>query len=130
MGSASQEPRFGSRLLPRVVDELASSSPDRVYASVPISSDLAQGFQDVTMRHMSQAVDYFAWWLDQTIGRSTDFETLSYMGLPDLRYAVVFLAAVKCGYKVSAGMVGMPEGLYELTAVKSFFYRRYATQRG
>ena len=95
------EPLYGSRLLPQVVDELARSDPDRVYATLPLSSDLTQGFRDVTMLQVSQAVNKCAFWLEETIGRSTEFETLSFMGLPDLRYAIIFLAAVKCGYKVS-----------------------------
>ena len=70
---------------------------------MPLSSDLTQGFRDITMRQVSQAVNKCAYWLEHTVGRSTVFETLSYMGLPDLRYAIVFLAAVKCGYKVSGG---------------------------
>ena len=110
MGSASDapapidshmEPRYGSRLLPQVVDELARSKSKRIYATLPLTSDLTQGFRDVTMLQVSQAVNRVAYWLEQIIGRSTVFETLSYMGLPDLRYAIVFLAAVKCGYKVS-----------------------------
>ena len=96
------EPPYGSRLLPQVVDELALSDPQRIYATLPLSSDLSRGFQDVTMRQVSQAVNKCAYWLENTIGRSTVFETLSYMGLPDLRYAIIFLAAVKCGYKVSS----------------------------
>ena len=95
------KPRYGSRLLPQVVDELARSDPNRIYATLPLSSDLARGFLDVTMLQVSQAVSECAYWLEHTIGRSSDFETLSYMGLPDLRYAIIFLAAVKCGYKVS-----------------------------
>lgn len=93
--------RYGSRLLPQVVDELARSSPNRIYATIPLSSHLAKGFRDVTMHQVSQAVNKCAYWLEHTIGRSTVFETLCYMGLSDLRYAIVFLAAVKCGYKVS-----------------------------
>ena len=93
-------PLFGSRLLPQVVDELAQSNPNRIYASIPLSSDLTHGFRDVTMLQMSQAVSKCAYWLEHTIGRSTTFETLAYIGLSDLRYAIVFLAAVKCGYKV------------------------------
>ena len=52
------------------------------------------------MRQVLNAVNRCAHWLEHIIGRSTVFETLSYMGLPDLRYAIFFLAAVKCGYKV------------------------------
>lgn len=95
------EPQFGSRLLPQVVDELARSNPERIYASISLSSDPLQGLRDVTIVELAQAVNHFAWWLDEHLGKSTTFETLAYVGLFDLRYAVVFLAAVKCGYKVS-----------------------------
>ena len=101
------DPPYGSRLLPQVVDELARSDPQRIYATIPLSSDSSKGFQDVTMRQVSQAVNRIAYWLENTIGRSTVFETLSYMGIPDLRYAIVFLAAVKCGYKVSSPETGL-----------------------
>lgn len=95
-------PRYGARLLPQVVDQLAASDPTRVYASIPVSSDLSAGFRDVTILNMAAAVDSFAWWLESHIGRSSQFETLSYMGVSDIRYAIVFLAAVKCGYKVNS----------------------------
>lgn len=95
------EPRFGSRLLPQVVDELARSCPERIYASISLSSDPLQ-FQHVTVLELAQAVSQFAWRLDENLGRSTTFETLAYVGPSDLRYVVVFLAAVKCGYKVSS----------------------------
>lgn len=98
---AHVEPQFGSRLLPQVVDELARSSPERIYASIPLDSDPLQGFRDVTMLEISRAASHFAWWLHENLGKSTTFETLAYIGLPDLRYVVVFLASVKCGYKVN-----------------------------
>ena len=95
------EPRYGARLLPQVLDELAASDPARIYASFPPSSDLTQDFRHVTVLEMAQAANAFAWWLEERIGRSSSFETLAYMGIPDLRYVAVFLGAVKCGYKVS-----------------------------
>ena len=104
------DPPYGSRLLPQVVDELAQSNPERIYATIPLSSNLTQGFRDVTMLQISQAVNKCAQWIESTtIGRSTVFETLSYMGLPDLRYAIVFLAAVKCGYKVRRSGFGISQ---------------------
>lgn len=103
------EPRYGSRLLPQVVDEFAQSNPERIYATIPLSSNLTQGFRDVTMLQISQAVNKCAHWIESTIGRSAVFETLSYVGLPDLRYAIVFLAAVKCGYKVRRSGLGISQ---------------------
>lgn len=96
----SIEPSYGSRLLPQVLDELSERQPERIYASFPKSSNLEDGFRNVTMLQMARAVNHIAWWLQGKIGTSSTFETLSYLGLPDIRYAVVFLAAVKCGYKV------------------------------
>lgn len=96
-----KEPPYGSRLILQVVDALVKSDPDRIYATIPLSSDLSQGFRDVTMLQVSQAVNKCAYWLENTIARTTVFETLSYTGPSDLRYAIIFLAAVKCGYKVS-----------------------------
>lgn len=97
------ESSYGSRLLPRVVDALARSNPKRIYASFPLSTDFSNGFRDVTMFELANAVNKFAYWLEQNIGASTVFETLAYMGPSDLRYAIVFLATVKCGYKVGDG---------------------------
>lgn len=88
------------RLLPQVLDEHASASPTRLYASIPRSSDLSQGFQDVTCQDMARCVNFMAHWITERYGTSSSFETIAYIGIPDLRSVVVFLGAVKAGYKV------------------------------
>ena len=41
---------YGERLLPRVLNELAESEPERLYASVPrLSVNLSQGFRDIRL---------------------------------------------------------------------------------
>ncbi|KAL8711957.1 MAG: hypothetical protein Q9220_003653 [cf. Caloplaca sp. 1 TL-2023] len=97
---APEEPKYGSRLLPQVLDALAISDPERIYAVVPKTTDLRDGFRDINMLQMSTAVNHLAWWLDSDFGKSSVFETIAYLGPPDIRYAIVFLAAVKCGFKV------------------------------
>lgn len=92
---------YGSRLLPTVVDETAKSHPDLPYAHVPISSNVGDGFKSVSFSDLATATNHLAAWISETLGRSTSFETIAYMGPGDLRYVVVFLAAVKCGYKVN-----------------------------
>ena len=99
--SANKRPLYGQRLLPRLLDELSETTPYRLYASYPYSVDISQGFRDVTFQDMARATDSFAWWIHNRYGRSNDFESLAYMGVPDLRTPIIFLAAVKCGYKVS-----------------------------
>lgn len=90
----------GKRLLPQVVDGVAVSNPKRVWASSPRSLDLIDGFRDITFAELANAVNYVAWWIERRMGCGEDFETLSYMGATDVRYIVIFLAAIKRGYKL------------------------------
>lgn len=78
----------------------AQNEPERIYASYALSPDLSEGFRDVTVGELLRAVDAFAWWLHNGWGRGEDFGTVAYIGPSDLRYAIFFFAAIKCGYKV------------------------------
>lgn len=95
-------PQYGRKLLPCVLDDEAALNPQRVFAIVPRSDDLSQGFIDVTFAQMANAVNYLADRLQALFGPNPryHFETLTYIGISDLRYNVVFYAAVKAGYKV------------------------------
>ena len=93
-------PLYGSRLLPTVVDETAREQPDHPYAHVPLTAKVRDGFKLVTFAEIANATNALASWIETTIGRSSTFETIAYLGLGDLRYVTTFLAAVKCGYKV------------------------------
>ena len=98
---SSQERSYGRRLLPQVLDDLSISNPERLYATIPrLAKDLSQGFHDLTVKEVARCVNALAWWLQDKIGRSDSFETLCYIGIPDIRSAMIFLAAIKCGYKV------------------------------
>ena len=99
---SKHRPLYGRRLLPCVLDDEAQANPQRVFAALARSNDLSQGFQDVNFQQVANAVNHIAFWLRDVFGPVPDreFETLTYFGLPDLRYSIVFYAAVKCGYKV------------------------------
>ncbi|KAI0435840.1 hypothetical protein F4803DRAFT_573631 [Xylaria telfairii] len=98
--TTAQRPNYGRRLMPVVLDESAKSDPGRLYAAIPKSRDVADGFRDVTTAEMSRCVNFMAHWIEQRFPLRSGFETISFIGIPDLRGAVVFLAAVKCGYKL------------------------------
>jgi acyl-coenzyme A synthetase/AMP-(fatty) acid ligase len=92
---------YGKRLLPQVVDHHARLEPDRVYASITRSStDLSRGFQDITMLKLAAIVNSLSWWLENKFGISSKLDTIACLGPADIRYAAIFLAAVKCRYKV------------------------------
>ena len=92
---------FGSRLLPSVLDEWARREPARLYAVIPCSEDSNEGFEEVTMFQMSQAIDSTAWWLKKTFEASEGIRCLAYIGASDLRYPIVQLATMKIGWTVS-----------------------------
>ncbi|RMZ43874.1 putative NRPS-like protein biosynthetic cluster [Aspergillus flavus] len=94
MGSTN----FDQRLMCRVVDELAESKPEQLFCVQPISSDLSQGWRNVSMRDLAGAVDYTARWIEMAMGKGFDFQPLAYIGANDIRYVVFYLACMKTGY--------------------------------
>ncbi len=92
---------YGKRLIMRVVDELGRDEPGRVWASIARSTtDISQGFRDITMRQLVSAINYTAWWLDGQIGQSKTFEVIAYIGVSDIRYPILLFATIKCGYQL------------------------------
>lgn len=71
---------YGRRLIPTLVDEMAISTPDHVYASIPRNQDFTGGFDDVSSRNLARAVNRAAFWIERKLGKSVDFETIAYLG--------------------------------------------------
>ncbi|KAE8557065.1 hypothetical protein EYB25_001771 [Talaromyces marneffei] len=92
--------KYGRRLLITTLEEKARSQPERVFCLLPRSSDLQDGFYEVTYKQIQTGVDYTARWLQNNFGPFSPNETIAYMGLPDLRYNIFFYAAVKLRLKV------------------------------
>lgn len=119
---------FGQRLLARVIDDCAAKQPDRVWAAVPRSSDLTQGFVDITFRQFAKASDRAAFWLEDCLGASNgSFETFAYAGDKDIRYPIMAVAAVKVGRKVLYGDVRPFANM--LMILDRFFYLRLLPRR-
>ncbi len=91
---------YGHRLLPVEIDRLAVNEPKKVYASIPKSLDLEDGFRDITYADLARAINRAAAWLEETFGRSKNCETLVYIGLSDLRYPIFIFGASKVGFQV------------------------------
>lgn len=94
------EGNFGERLLPQVIADIARTTPNRTFAFVARSRHLNDGLLDVKYSQFSSAVDRCAWWLEELLGRSHTFETVTYLGSVGLLYPVLLLAAIKTGHKV------------------------------
>ncbi|KAE8363158.1 hypothetical protein BDV27DRAFT_146338 [Aspergillus caelatus] len=98
----------GQRLFPHTIDYHAYENPCRVLNSMPRTQNISDGFRDVDMKAMATAVDFMAWWLDESSG---------YVGIPDTRYPVLLFAASKAGWtKLADTMAFMVIPTFSTTA--------------
>jgi acyl-coenzyme A synthetase/AMP-(fatty) acid ligase len=90
-----------NELTPNIVDQLANVAPDGSYALYPNSPvTYEEGYRTVTYKEFSNAINGLAWWLHETLGPSTNFDVLAYIGPNDIRYNALMLGASKAGYLV------------------------------
>lgn len=92
----------GKRLLANLVDDVAATDPDRRFAVIPQGPELSDGFQTLSMKGLSRAVNFLCSWIESTIGPARSRETLAYVGSNDVRYCIFVLACQKLGYQVGA----------------------------
>ena len=76
----TDQPKYGQRLIPKFVDELAKTTPNRVFALIPRSAQYGDGLQDVTISTFARAINRAASWMESAIGKGSDFETIAYIG--------------------------------------------------
>lgn len=93
---------IGRRLIPHVIDQLAESEPDGVWAAYPSSFEAlrAGDLTQITWKTLSNSINRLSWWLVDQLGRGKHLETLCYVGPSDIRYFLFAVAACKAGYKV------------------------------
>ncbi|KAF2267571.1 acetyl-CoA synthetase-like protein [Lojkania enalia] len=96
----SEDLPYGKRLIPILIDEIARDDPSRICFSSPHSTNIVDGFRDITFRTFANAINKTAHFIHREIGRSSMFETVLYMGYPDVRHFVVLVALMKTGHKV------------------------------
>jgi acyl-CoA synthetase (AMP-forming)/AMP-acid ligase II len=90
---------YGKRPIPALIDHIAHNDPERICFSFPASSNLSDGFRDMSFRTFANAINKTAHFIHQEIGRSSMFETVMYMGFPDVRHYIVLVALMKTGHK-------------------------------
>jgi len=95
-----EDPRRTSDLVPHIVDYLAETEPDGLFAEYPISAtSYDEGYRSITYGAFANAINGLAHWIRHTLGPPrVENEVLAYIGPNDLRYPALVLAAVKAGY--------------------------------
>lgn len=111
MGSYTA-PEYGRTLLPVAIDDKAEKTPQSVWCSLPYDdSDLSKGYEDITYATFANAINQMAWFIEQRFQPSKTFDTFAYIGLPDITYMFVQIAAAKTGYKVYTAARASPTRL-------------------
>ncbi|PHH81827.1 hypothetical protein CDD82_7761 [Ophiocordyceps australis] len=89
------------RLLTEIIDHLSETEPDATWLEYPKStSDYAAGFNAITYRALANAVNGLAWHLHRNVEKTSEFQTIAYIGQNDARYALMLYACIKAGFKV------------------------------
>jgi len=98
--SSVAPPECGRRLIPKLVDEIARTDPQRTFIAVPKSSRLEDGFVDINYDLFARAINRCSWWMDSNLSKSKESKTLLYFGPLDYRYFIILIAAAKTGHVV------------------------------
>ncbi|KAL8831916.1 MAG: hypothetical protein Q9191_000595 [Dirinaria sp. TL-2023a] len=74
-----------TELLPNMVDRMANTRPDALYAKVPASpTTFNQGYISVSYRDLANAVNGVAWLLHHQLGKGVNHDAVAYIGPNDL----------------------------------------------
>lgn len=81
MGSYVEDRQdYGRRLLPHIVDAVASETPDRIVYSIVHNPDDARDIKHITASAFAKAIDKTAWWLNSLVGARTSVLPVGYIG--------------------------------------------------
>jgi len=67
--------------------------------------NINEGYHAISFGEVANAVHAVAWWIEENVGKLDEVdkvgkETLVYMGPNDIRYVVLCLGSLMCGYKM------------------------------
>ncbi|TGO47244.1 hypothetical protein BCON_0287g00140 [Botryotinia convoluta] len=88
-------------LLVHIVDHMAKTKPQALYAECPASPvTYDEGFRKVTYKDFANAINGVAWCLHDDFGVGKELETLAYIGPNNFIYPSLIFGAAKAEYKV------------------------------
>ncbi|KAI1279702.1 hypothetical protein F5Y07DRAFT_396750 [Xylaria sp. FL0933] len=93
--------QYGQRLLPHIIDDVASKDPRRKILLTARSTDPKDGWRPMTFGDYANAINQCAQLIVDTYGRASEggFPTIAYIGPQDARYLIIVIAAMKAGYQ-------------------------------
>ncbi len=96
-------PDYGRRLLLTLIDETASTTPQRKFVSVQQSDPSKTAFEDITYDAFANAVNRCSSWLEDELRRMESSKAMAYVGPQDLLYPILVIA-IKTSYRVRSSI--------------------------
>jgi acyl-CoA synthetase (AMP-forming)/AMP-acid ligase II len=84
----------------RILDTTAEKQPDQLYCVHPVSSDVSQGWKNITFADLASAINRMALWIQENVAPSNAPQTLAYMGSNDIRYCAFIFACMRLRHTV------------------------------
>ncbi|WQF87950.1 Putative AMP-dependent synthetase/ligase domain, AMP-binding, ANL domain-containing protein [Colletotrichum destructivum] len=114
------------KLFVRKIEQNARLIPTNIFARVPLDDWETNGYRSITWKQYNDGINKIAHWLDETLGKSVDNDTVSYFGANDIRYAFIFAALNKTNRKLLTPdgrlMKGALHGLLSASNCKAWLY--------
>jgi acyl-CoA synthetase (AMP-forming)/AMP-acid ligase II len=97
MGSISEN----STVL-RLLDCLHARDPAALYCLHPASSEVSDGWVEITIADVVGATNRLALWLHENVASADEPQALAYMGANDIRYCAFVFACMRLRHTVSS----------------------------
>jgi acyl-CoA synthetase (AMP-forming)/AMP-acid ligase II len=87
-----------TRSVINIIDDDAANDPNRPFIFIPRSMQPHDGWEPVTYKQMTNAINHVAHTIRQMVSsdiREDNFPTIAYIGPNDVRYIIIMLACIK-----------------------------------
>lgn len=76
----------------QTLDSVSAHDPDRLYGIQPVSSDLLQGWRNISYADLQGAVNHMVGWIQERVAGN---QVLAYVGANDVCYAAFIFACMR-----------------------------------
>lgn len=92
---------LGQRTVLWTLDKIVAEQPDRLYCIQPTSTDILDGWKDVSFADLANAIQNMVLWIQTEVSSSSEPLTLAYLGSNDIRYAAFVFACMRLQHTVN-----------------------------
>ncbi|PLN82770.1 acetyl-CoA synthetase-like protein [Aspergillus taichungensis] len=101
------------RALTEVVEQPAAEQTDGLWVKTGASGKSAPVWSPIAWSQLVRTVDYVSHWTEALLGPTAEGETVLYMGLSDVQYPIMALAALNTWYTIYLALSRNPQNVQD-----------------